>query len=121
MGSRGVHGVRTTRQTPEVEIVKLFDGCAEPIRRTAHFIQRQQAIINIQRGIFRAFGHQRPGQLLEVHDKVRPAVSLLVGGVIGKIEKQKTADVIQFEKQARVGFLGALDRRRQVVSILGAK
>jgi len=33
------------------------------------------------------------------------SVSLLVGGVIGKIEKQKTADVIQFEKQARVGFL----------------
>ena len=38
-------------------------------RITADLVEREQAVIAVERGIFERFGHQRPGELLHLQGK----------------------------------------------------
>ena len=58
--SAGVHGMRPVllpglQKIPEV----LLGACRGYLRIAANFIQRQQRVVHIQRGVFDSFGHDR--------------------------------------------------------------
>ena len=64
--------MRVTRKALRVSLVKRFDGRAEVPGLAAHFVQRHKAIVNIERGIFHAFGRDRARALLELLHKGPP-------------------------------------------------
>ena len=46
------------------------DRRAEHGRVAAHLVQRDEAVVDIERGVLDAFRHDRPGRLLEAHDEL---------------------------------------------------
>jgi len=60
--------------------MKCLDRSAEPARVSPDLVQREQAVKSIKSGVLKAFGHNRPGELLEPHYPI--AVGLLFDGAV---------------------------------------
>ncbi len=67
----GQHGVRPVLGALEIAGVELIRSDAELPRRAAYFIDRNETVIDIERGIFQALGHYRPGELLEFQSEIK--------------------------------------------------
>src|SRR5882762_5083368 len=50
---------------------------ARNVRRTAHFVERNQAVEDIEQGVLETLRHDRSGELLPTHDKIQPRLALL--------------------------------------------
>ena len=64
-------------------MVERSPGHAEPARIATDLIQRQEAEIAIEGGVFQGLCHDRPGDLLELHRGAQYIGRLPVSGQIG--------------------------------------
>src|SRR5688500_607219 len=116
----GVHGMRPTRAAATDKIVKLVHRDTEMIGIAADIVQRQQAVVHVERGILEAFGHQRPGELLEAHYEMHPLIFLFFGMMVVELEQEKSSDKIEFEQQSRIRRFGALDGHAEPLPVFRA-
>ena len=71
---------------------------AELVRVAAHLVERNQAVVDVEGRVFGAFGHDRPGRLLEAGDEIQKLPLIL--RLPGDAQQQRVADEI---KDGRVG------------------
>ncbi len=118
MGRGGVHRMRPAPVATTIEIMKLIHRYAELIGVAADVVQREQAIVHVQRRILESLGHQRPGELLESHREVDPIAFFFFGSMIAEFEQQKSFDKIYLEQQTGIGRFGALDGNAKPTPVL---
>ena len=107
----GIHPVRPaftarTQKTPEIPL----GSRRRHLRISAHLIQRQQRVVHVQRRILHAFCHDRTGELLPVHHKRQPRLTLPSQHVRWIRQQQHLAQKIK-TRDVEVWF--ALPRFRQ--------
>ena len=105
VGRAGVHRVRPAGDSVLVEGVKLIEIDAELEGTRSHFVERQQAVVDVEHRVFHALGHQGSGELLQAHDEMQPLVLILGRHVLVELQTQKPLDEIQLV--AEVGNIQA--------------
>src|SRR5438045_3717592 len=116
----------------QIARVKRIDTHAELLRLAADFVQRREAIVNIEHGVLEALCHDRTSELLEFEHEVRVLFSFLVIQILWETEKQNVAKKVENRFLGRriasfSGGDGALDHlpilladrltRRQISSV----
>ncbi len=91
----------------------------ELIGIAADFVERDQAVVLVERGVFGALGHHRAGRLLKTSDEAQPVGQ--VQGVGAVAQQQGVADEVENRRVgARVAALGLghglLDRQAIVLA-----
>jgi hypothetical protein len=52
--------------------MKFFRAYPELFGRAANFVERHKAVVDVASGVFQAFGHHRPGELLKLQGELQP-------------------------------------------------
>src|SRR5262245_52708969 len=75
--------------------MELLDSeeCLGPVAIAAHFVNRYQGVVNVERGVLEPLGHHWPAELLPLHDEIK-IVRLAIVKVPGRVEKQNAAQKI---------------------------
>jgi hypothetical protein len=92
--------------------VKRLDRGAEVGGVAAHFVERHQAVEGVERRVLHAFGHRRPGQLLEAHHQLGLEVA-------SDTPQQDVAEEIEkIRIEVRADGFGRLDRRGRIPHVI---
>ena len=59
--------LRPAPRALDIRRVKLLDGAADALRLPADVVQRDEAVVAVERSVLEAFGHHGPAQLLHLH------------------------------------------------------
>ena len=111
VGRGGDEGLRPPVQTRRVLVVE--DGGRFAVARgiSADLVERDEAVVDVERGVLDALGGDRPGRLLEAHREV-PAGGQVVGIRAGRVPHQEDVakEVEDRDVHGGVAALGLRDR-----------
>src|SRR5215472_7975403 len=82
--------------------VELLGGNAELSRRSPDLVIGDKAVVNVESGVFQAFGHHRPGELLEFEGEIE---FLAISRLIFALAALQQQDIPQ-KIETRWGFVG---------------
>ena len=63
-----------------IDAMQFLRGDAKAVRIMAHLVEREQPVVDVEGGIFEAFGHDRRGHLLELAHKALLLCPVLLAG-----------------------------------------
>ena len=70
VGRGGEHPLGPALLRLQAGLMECCGGDAEVPWVTPHLVQRDEPVEGIEDGVLEAFGHRRPGELLETHDQL---------------------------------------------------
>src|ERR1041384_5138242 len=91
--------------------MKPTDADPELLRFAADFIERREAVVNVEGCVLNALRHDRGGHLLEFQDEMRMLAARVLVDVLGEPQQQHVAEVIKYRcLDARIAPLGRDNR-----------
>ena len=84
----------------QIVAMELVEFDPELLRRSAHFIHRDETVIDIASGVFHPLCHHRAGQLLELQGKIQ-LFAVAVDGPAAFTASQQQDVAQEFEHRAR--------------------
>ena len=78
--------------------VELGDAGAEGGRVAADLVERDEPVVEVEGGVLHPLGHDRAGQLLELHDEPAALVTLLLAQASSSRSSSQQQDVARKSK-----------------------